>query len=93
MWQHVRDEDSRLASGQSGRDSQGLRLENCQARRGFCSKHAELLVDALENHSAIVRNLQGIRAPQPASRPPFECSPSFSPEIAKAGQVEFQSSR
>src|SRR4029077_7652646 len=34
-------------------------------KRGRCSKHAEGLINPLEDHSAIVRNVQGVRASQP----------------------------
>jgi hypothetical protein len=52
-------------SVRSDRDSQILVLENCQTRRRFGSKRAEILVDPFEDHSAIVWNMQGIKAPEP----------------------------
>ena len=34
-------------------------------KRGRCSKQAEGLINPLEDHSAIVRDVQGVRASQP----------------------------
>ena len=72
----------------SDRDSQILVLENCQTRKRFCSKRAEILVDPFKDHSAILLNVQCIRAPEPRLAAAIGIL-----ALAFASQVEFQGSR